>query len=221
MTVDFGKGESIAVYGDNGTGKSTIADALEWYFTGEIELLCHEGRQHAVRHVGGDDNGVTSVEVVTNGTLGGRVVFPDERNAEAFQAHPTGDVPPSRTHAGGFHQQDQDGEMEGAGRDPRARRHREPSRGPSAGAKRAAQGVQSRGRAGQVVPPGLASAGEPVTAETVLANLQQICGMLGVEPPRSLDQVVEPSWLAAAVGASAASARAVRTRESSGRNQER
>ncbi len=38
MTVDFGKGESIVVYGDNGTGKSTIADALEWYFTGEIEL---------------------------------------------------------------------------------------------------------------------------------------------------------------------------------------
>ena len=86
MTVDFGKGESIAVYGDNGTGKSTIADALEWYFTGEIELLSHEGRQHAVRYVGDDDGGVTSVEVVTNGTLGGKVVFPDERNADAFQA---------------------------------------------------------------------------------------------------------------------------------------
>ena len=35
MIVDFGKGESIAVYGDNDTGKSTIADALEWYFTGD------------------------------------------------------------------------------------------------------------------------------------------------------------------------------------------
>ena len=34
MTVDFGKGESIAVYRDNGTGKSTIADALEWYCHG-------------------------------------------------------------------------------------------------------------------------------------------------------------------------------------------
>ena len=86
MTVDFGKGESIAVYGDNGTGKSTIADALEWYFTGEIEFLSHEGRQHAVRHVGGDDDGATSVEVVTNGTLGGKVDFPDERNPESFHA---------------------------------------------------------------------------------------------------------------------------------------
>ena len=80
MTVDFGAGESIAIYGDNGTGKSTIADALEWYFTGEIELLSHEGRQHAVRYVGGDDEGVTSVEVRTNGALGGKVVFPDDRS---------------------------------------------------------------------------------------------------------------------------------------------
>ena len=30
MTVDFGKGDSMVIYGDNGTGKSTIADALEW-----------------------------------------------------------------------------------------------------------------------------------------------------------------------------------------------
>ena len=29
--------------------------------------------------------GVTSVEIHTNGALGGKVVFPDERNPEAFQ----------------------------------------------------------------------------------------------------------------------------------------
>src|SRR5512133_835447 len=78
MTVDFGKGESTVIYGENGTGKSTIADALEWYFRGEIELLSHEGRQHAVRYVGGDNDGSTSVEVLTSGALGGTVVFPDE-----------------------------------------------------------------------------------------------------------------------------------------------
>ncbi len=44
-------------------------------------FLSHEGRQHAVRYVGGEDDGVTSVEVVTNGTLGGKVVFPDERTS--------------------------------------------------------------------------------------------------------------------------------------------
>ena len=86
MTVDFGNGDSIVVYGDNGTGKSTIADALEWYFTGEIGFLSHEGRQHAVRHVGGEPDGVTSVEVVTNGPLGGKVLLPDERGADTFQA---------------------------------------------------------------------------------------------------------------------------------------
>src|SRR4030095_10644427 len=50
----------------------------------------------------------------------------------------------------------------------------------------------------------LASGSEEVSIDTVLANLQQICRMLGVDPPRSLDQVVDPSWLTAAVGASAA-----------------
>ena len=82
MTIDFGDGDSTVVYGDNGTGKSTIADALEWYFNGEIELLSHEGRQHAVRYVGGDDDGVTSVEVLTTGTLAGKVAFPDERTPD-------------------------------------------------------------------------------------------------------------------------------------------
>ena len=66
-------------------GKSTIADALEWYFTGGIELLSHEGRQHAVAYVGGETDDVTSVEVFTNGTLGGKVAIPDERTPETFQ----------------------------------------------------------------------------------------------------------------------------------------
>ena len=86
MTVDFGKGESTVVYGDNGTGKSTIADALEWYFTGDIELLSHEGRQHAVRYVGGDGDGVTSVEVRHQRHARGKVVFPDERTPDMFRA---------------------------------------------------------------------------------------------------------------------------------------
>src|SRR5207237_1321417 len=36
----------------------------------------------------------------------------------------------------------------------------------------------------------------------VLASLQEICRMLGVDPPQSLDQVEDPSWLTAAVRAS-------------------
>ena len=82
MVVDFGPGQSIAVYGDNGTGKSTIADALEWYFTGQIELLTHEGRQHAIRNLGGGKAPATCVEVVTDGALGGKLTYPDERNQD-------------------------------------------------------------------------------------------------------------------------------------------
>src|SRR5687767_7695619 len=85
MTVDFGPGQSIAVYGENGTGKSTIADALEWFFTGGIELLSHEGRQHAIRNLSAGANGETSVEIVTSGDLGGKVLFPDDRGPEAFR----------------------------------------------------------------------------------------------------------------------------------------
>ena len=86
LTIDFTDGRSIAVFGDNGTGKSTIADALEWYFTGNIELLSHEGRQHAVRYLGGDADAETSVELVTTGSLGGRAVYPDERRAEILDS---------------------------------------------------------------------------------------------------------------------------------------
>jgi energy-coupling factor transporter ATP-binding protein EcfA2 len=206
MIVDFGRGDSIAVYGDNGTGKSTIADALEWYFTGEIELLCHEGRQHAVRHVGSDTGGVTSVEVVTNGTLGGTVVFPDEREQGAFQAlRRETFLLRGRTLADFINKTKTEkwkALVEILGLDAieslreDLQRVRNDLRKES---KAAEEQIQSCRRA-------LAAEGEAVTHDTVLANLQQICGMLKVDPPQSLEQVVDPSWLTAAVGASAASA---------------
>jgi hypothetical protein len=49
----------------------------------------------------------------------------------------------------------------------------------------------------------LSSGGDTVSEETVLTNLRQICELLGVEPPQSLNQVAEPSWITSAVGASA------------------
>lgn len=42
MTLRFG-GKSAIVYGDNGSGKSSLADALEWYYSDKIERLsCQE-----------------------------------------------------------------------------------------------------------------------------------------------------------------------------------
>ena len=208
MTVDFGKGESIVVYGDNGTGKSTIADALEWYFTGEIELLSHEGRQHAVRYVGGETNGDTSVEVLTNGALGGKVVFPDERNPESFQAARRETfLLRGRTLADFINKTKTEkwkALVEILGLDAiedlreDLQRARNELRKLS---KSADEEVRTYVRA-------LASGSEAVDDATILANLQQICEMLGVDPPQSLDEIADPSWLSAAVGASAAVAEA-------------
>src|SRR4029079_14204820 len=37
--------------------------------------------------------------------------------------------------------------------------------------------------------------------EAVLESLQQVCGMLGVEPPDGLDRVLDPAWLLAVTSA--------------------
>jgi energy-coupling factor transporter ATP-binding protein EcfA2 len=203
MTVDFGKGDSIVVYGDNGTGKSTIADALEWYFTGGIELLSHEGRQHAVRHMGGDGGGPTTVEVVTNGTLGGTVAFPDERQEDAFRAlRRETFLLRGRTLADFINKTKTEkwkALVEILGLDAieslredlqRARNELRKS------AKIAEEDVRTFRRA-------LSGGADKVTQEIVLANLQQFCEALGVALPRTLDEVADPSWLTAAVGAGA------------------
>jgi energy-coupling factor transporter ATP-binding protein EcfA2 len=75
LSIDFPRGRSALVLGDNGTGKSTIADALEWYFTGRLELLAHEGRGHALRHLGADPDLPTYVEIASTGSLGGRLLI--------------------------------------------------------------------------------------------------------------------------------------------------
>ena len=183
MTVDFGKGESVVVYGDNGTGKSTIADALEWYFRAEIELLSHEGRQHAVRYVGAESDGVTSVEVVTSGTLGGKVVFPDERNA--------GDIPRirretfllrGRTLADFINKTKTEKwkalvEILGLDAIESLREDLQRARNEL---RKLAKRWQDEVRTYRLA---LGSGSEEVSHETVLASLQQICGMLGVDPP--------------------------------------
>jgi energy-coupling factor transporter ATP-binding protein EcfA2 len=203
MTVDFGNGESTVVYGENGTGKSTIADALEWYFRGEIELLSHEGRQHAVRHVGGDDDGVTSVEILTSGMLGGKVVFPDERTPDTFEAlRRETFLLRGRTLADFINKTKTEKwkalvEILGLDAIESLREDLQRARNDLRKASKTAdEEVRVYRRA-------LSSGADTVSEETVLTNLRQICDLLGVEPPQSLDQVVEPSWITAAVGASA------------------
>ena len=203
MTVDFGNGESTVIYGENGTGKSTIADALEWYFRGEIELLSHEGRQHAVRHLGGEDDGATSVEVLTSGMLGGKVVFPDERTSDAFEAlRRETFLLRGRTLADFINKTKTEkwkALVEILGLDA-IENLREDLQRVRNDLRKASKVADEEVR---VYRRALASGGDSVSEETVLTNLRQICELLGVEPPQSLDQVAEPSWITAAVGASA------------------
>ena len=71
LTLEFPRGASAVLLGENATGKSTVADALEWYFTGEIGLLRHEGRAASLRHVDARSCDATSVTLQTTGALGG------------------------------------------------------------------------------------------------------------------------------------------------------
>lgn len=63
--------QSLLIFGENGTGKSSLADAIEWYFTGEIELLAKEGRDHAIKHQGAPSKTQPIVALATNGDLSG------------------------------------------------------------------------------------------------------------------------------------------------------
>lgn len=85
--VDFDEGKSLVLLGPNATGKSTIADAVEWHFSGGIELLQHEGRQADIRHRGAANETPTSVRIDTIGDLGGETwADPDLGDAPSAKA---------------------------------------------------------------------------------------------------------------------------------------
>lgn len=50
--MDLGK-KSILVFGENGTGKSTIADAFEWFYQDKVDHLVSEeiNGKHAIRNI--------------------------------------------------------------------------------------------------------------------------------------------------------------------------
>jgi len=202
LAVDFGGGQSIAVYGDNGTGKSTIADALEWFFTGGIELLSHEGRQHAIRNLGG--GGETSVEVVTSGDLGGKVVFPDERGPDALaMAGRETFLLRGRTLADFINKTKTEkwkalAELLGLEAIELLRQDLQRAR---TDIKKRAKAAEERIAASRRA---ISSGDAAVSDEAVLETLQQICRALGVDVPESLARVADPAWVSAIAGESAA-----------------
>lgn len=71
LEFDFPDGCSCIVLGPNGSGKSSIADAIEFYFTGAVSTLAREGRRilHHVSRAPED----AEVDLVSSGSLGGTV----------------------------------------------------------------------------------------------------------------------------------------------------
>lgn len=69
--IAWPSGESMVIWGPNGTGKSTVADALEWYYGGRIDFLAHEGRERALRNQAADRALPMRVAIETDGGSGG------------------------------------------------------------------------------------------------------------------------------------------------------
>ena len=200
MEVDFGEGQSLAVYGDNGTGKSTIADALEWYFTGGIELLSHEGRQHAIKNLGPAGGGETAVELVTSGELGGKAVYPDERGAETFSvASRETFLLRGRTLADFINKTKTEkwkalAELLGLDAVELLRQDLQRARSDiKKQVKVAEERIEAAAR-------GIGAADGKLSEDSVLQSLQQICRGLGVDVPDSLERVADPAWIGGVAG---------------------
>lgn len=82
--LSFPDRRSLVVFAANGNGKSTIADALEWYFTGRVESLQRENRAIRIQHVKATKP--TLVEVQTTGLLGGSASYPHPGSSAATMA---------------------------------------------------------------------------------------------------------------------------------------
>lgn len=91
LEVDLADGKSLLLLGSNATGKSTIADAIEWHISGGIELLRPEGRHADIRHRGAADDVPTFVRVDTDGELGGET-WVDTSLGDAPQARAVGET---------------------------------------------------------------------------------------------------------------------------------
>ncbi len=69
LPLDFTKDHrSVAIYGENAAGKSTITDALEWFVNDKVEHLWRDDcKQEALRHAQCGDGDITQVKIAFQG----------------------------------------------------------------------------------------------------------------------------------------------------------
>lgn len=86
---------SIAVFGENASGKSTIADAVEWFFRGKVDHLWREDcKEEALRNVllGPDEEAVVQIEfsrpeLSGAKTLSSALTTKESNQSEAFRMY--------------------------------------------------------------------------------------------------------------------------------------
>ena len=199
LTVDLPNGRSCLVLGDNGTGKSSIADAIEWYFRGHIELLTKEGRSDAFRHSGAAQGLETRVAISTDGSLGGvttrlapsRQVVRDVGRSELFLLRgrtladfvdkTKGEKWRALAELLGFDAIDE------TRRD--LQRVKNELQGVAEGA--ASDLALTRSALNQSIPA--------VSATAVVQAMSEKCEAAGVQAPASLEEALDPEWLQAIV----------------------
>ena len=170
-------------------------------------MLSHEGRQHAIRNLGGESDDETSVEVVTPATLGGKVVFPDERNAETFHVSRRETfLLRGRTLADFINKTKTEkwkalAELLGLDAIEGLRQDLQRARNDIEAGQGGGGGIRTYRRA-------LASGAEDVTRGDRSRQPPADLPRARRRAPQSLEQVADPSWLTAAVGARATASEA-------------
>ncbi|HET9894595.1 MAG TPA: AAA family ATPase [Streptosporangiaceae bacterium] len=200
LILEFPHGVSAVVLGENGTGKSTVADALEWFFTGEVELLQHEGRSGSLRHVGAAPSEQTSVTVETTGVLGGILAPGDAPNdgvraagRELFLLR--GRVLTSFVESTKGQKWRALAELLGLDEIDQLRLDLQRARNELQDGAAAAAG-ELKAAANPLV-----HRMSEVSASQILGVVTHLCCSADVTPPSSLDQALEPAWAQSLVGA--------------------
>ena len=197
--VGFPGGRSLVVWGDNGAGKSTIADALEWYFTGRIDFLGHEGRERAIRHVGASTARRTSVTIETDGDLGGQQVLERVSSPWVGRRVPDNLVLRGRTLADFVEKPKAEkyralAVILGLEDIDRLRRDVQTVRNQLEEAATAK--ATERRQAASALRPDLGTVDE----DRLLERIRERAVAAGMSPPASLDDALDPGWLPAAAG---------------------
>ena len=188
-------GRSCVVLGDNGTGKSSIADAIEWYFKGQVEFLKKEKRSDAIRNSGASGDLQTAVVMETDGSLGGSITSDTPPHGRVLEigrsellmlrgrtlAEFVDKTKGEKWHALA--------ELLGLEAIDQLRLDLQYTRN--------ALETEAQGRADELTTrrSSLGQLVEEVSEEGILATFREKCTAVGFQPPRSMSEALTPEWI--------------------------